>query len=64
MATKIVFKRPGGGRGECETEDPVNEIVARVNRALKGNEKFITVTETNDKKRGLVAQDVISIGEK
>lgn len=63
MATKIVFKLPRGGSTDCETEDPVNEVVARVNRALKGDERFITVTMTDGKKRGLVAQDVISISE-
>lgn len=63
MATKLIFNRPKGGQGECETEAPVGDVVTQINRALKGDEKFITVTNPDGKKRGLVAKDVTSIRE-
>lgn len=63
MATKITFVRPGGSQGEVETDLAVNGVVDQVNRALKTNEKFVTITEADGKRCGLEAAKVLSIRE-
>lgn len=64
MATKITYVSRGGSRESgCETDEPVAAFAERVNRALKGDDKFISVEQGNGKAISLVAADIIAISE-
>jgi hypothetical protein len=63
MATEITFIRLDKRQGDFKTDEAVDGIVSRVNRALKADEKFITVTQADGKKRGLEVARVLTIQE-